>query len=260
MLCIDNPYTHPCFNLAAEEYLFKSVNESVLMIWQNDPVVVIGKHQEAGREINGPLAAGRGIRLVRRLTGGGAVYHDRGNLNLTLIGNRYVASESRLVETMRDFLRLVDVEAWVDERKNIRIGSRKVSGSAQGVYKDRWLHHATLLFSSDLETLQAVLDPGDSPGREPSGRPRIAVESVRSPVANVSEYVRRDITLPVFRRRLFDYVAGCFPHPRPYIFTPRDLSAIRYLKENKYDTRLWNYRMTEPAAGHRNILLYPVVL
>lgn len=240
MLCIDNPYTHPYFNLAAEEYLFKTVKESVLMLWQNDPAVVIGKHQDAAREINSRLAARRGIRLVRRLTGGGAVYHDRGNFNLSLIGDRYMTGDDRLLVTLRDFLRSLGVEAWMDERKNIRVGSRKVSGSAQGVYKDRWLCHATLLFSSDLETLQAVLEPD---GEVPSDGNTVSVPSVKSPVANLCDYLPLSLTAAHFRRRLFHYLSGSFPHPRPYIFTPADLSAIRYLRENKYETRVWNYRV-----------------
>lgn len=240
MLCIDNPYTHPYFNLAAEEYLFKTVKESVLMLWQNDPAVVIGKHQDAAREINSRLAARRGIRLVRRLTGGGAVYHDRGNFNLSLIGDRYMTGDDRLLVTLRDFLRSLGVEAWMDERKNIRVGSRKVSGSAQGVYKDRWLCHATLLFSSDLETLQAVLEPD---GEVPSDGNTVSVPSVKSPVANLCDYLPLSLTAAHFRRRLFLYLSGSFPSRRPYIFTPADLSAICYLKENKYETRVWNYRV-----------------
>lgn len=248
MLCIDNPYTHPYFNLAAEEYLFKTVKENVLMLWQNNPTVVIGKHQDAAQEINARLAARQGIRLVRRLTGGGAVYHDRGNFNLSLIGDRYLTGNDRLLVTLRDFLRSLGVEAWMDERKNIRVGSRKVSGSAQGVYKDRWLCHATLLFSSDLETLQAVLEPD---GEIPSDGNAVSVSSVKSPVANLCDYLPPAVTFAYFRRSLFHYLSGSFPNPHPYIFTPADLSAIRRLKEDKYETRVWNYRV----GGNKSLLV-----
>lgn len=238
MWCIDNPYTDPGFNLAAEEYLFKSVSLPVCMVWQNEPCVVIGKHQDAAREVNLPLAGRRRIRVVRRITGGGAVYHDEGNLNLTLIGPRELVMPATLPERMRDFLLALGLDARVDDRKNVRIGRFKVSGSAQGVYKDRWLFHATLLFSTDLHCLDAVLRAGEGAYPASGG---FAVESVRSAVANVSAYLPQYVSFPGFRRRLRDYVFDAFPTRTLYRFTPADLAAIGRLKDAKYDSVTWNY-------------------
>lgn len=238
MWCIDNPYTDPAFNLAAEEYLFKSVSLPVCMVWQNEPCVVIGKHQDAAREVNLPLAGRRHIRVVRRITGGGAVYHDEGNLNLTLIGPRELVMPATLPERLRDFLLSLGLDARVDERKNVCIGRFKVSGSAQGVYKDRWLFHATLLFSADLRFLDAVLRAGNDAC---SASGAFAVESVRSAVANVSAYLPQYISFPGFRRRLRDYVFDAFPTRIPYRFTPADLAAVGRLKAGKYDSVTWNY-------------------
>ncbi|WP_106831545.1 lipoate--protein ligase family protein [Parabacteroides pacaensis] len=241
MIHIDNPYTDPYFNLAAEEYLFHTSNENIFMLWQNDPVVVIGKHQDAAKEINKPLAKEKNIRLVRRLTGGGAVYQDQGNFNLTLIGNRHTVANDKLLKAIRNFLHSLQISAWIDERKNICINRFKISGSAQGVYKDRWLYHATLLFSSDLAILQSILQP-DNPFATISQL--ICVESVKSPVTNIRDYLPDYISIYQFKQRLMEYMISFFPFSQSYIFTPKDLAAIYYLKENKYATNLWNYRIS----------------
>lgn len=244
MLCIENPYTDPYFNLAAEEYFFKSSAENVFMLWQNAPCVVIGKHQDVAKEVNYPLARKKQIRLARRLTGGGAVYHDGGNFNLSLIGERGMVCAAQLTEMLCNFLLSLGIAAHADGRKNIRIGGFKVSGSAQSVYKNRWLFHATLLFSSDLETLAAVLQPA------PEVRPApgvVSVDSERSPVANVSEYLPGYITYSAFRTRLWEYVFSSFFQPVRAIFTPKDIAAITWLKENKYRTDLWTYRIASAA-------------
>ena len=195
MIYIDNPYTNPYFNLAAEEYLFHTFKENIFMLWQNDSAVVIGKHQDAAKEINGQVAKARNIRLVRRLTGGGAVYQDKGNFNLTLIGSRYTIANDKLLKAIRNFLHSLQVSAWIDERKNICINRFKISGSAQGVYKDRWLYHATLLFSSNLEILQSILQPSKS--FSTVGQ-LISVDSVKSPVANICEYLPDYIAINQF--------------------------------------------------------------
>lgn len=256
MWCIDNPYTDPAFNLAAEEYLFKSVALPVCMVWQNEPCVVIGKHQDTAREVNLRLAERRHIRVVRRITGGGAVYHDAGNLNLTLIGTRELVMPATLPGRMRDFLLSLGLDARVDERKNVCIGRFKVSGSAQGVYKDRWLFHATLLFSTDLHCLDAVLRAGED-AYPASGA--FAVESVRSAVANVGAYLPQYISFAGFRCRLRDYVFDAFPTRTPYRFTPRDLAAIGRLKAGKYDSVTWNYgSASRPALPAESRCAAPV--
>lgn len=245
MICIDNPYTDPYFNLAAEEYLFRDCMETVFMLWRNRPSVVIGKHQDARREFDSKLAAARGIKLVRRLTGGGAVYHDLGNFNLTFIGDCRSVLADRLTESLAAFLRSLGLPVSADDRRNLWIDGKKISGSAQGIRKDRCIHHATLLFSSDLALLTAVLRGDD----DASGCERpFSVASVKSPVANLCDYLPPALAPCDFRRRLFAFGSTQPMQGHPYLFTPHDLAAIGYLKANKYATRLWNYRVqTEPC-------------
>lgn len=241
MICIDNPYTDPFFNLAAEEYLFLERRETVFMLWRNRPVVVIGKHQDARREIDGALAAARGIGLVRRITGGGAVYHDLGNFNLTFIGDCRLVRADRLTESLAAFLRSLGLPVSADDRRNLWIDGKKISGSAQGIRKDRCIHHATLLFCSDLAVLTAVLCGDDS---APAGEYPFSVASVKSSVANLIDYLPPSLPPCEFRSRLFAFGSSQSVQVEPYLFTPRDLAAIGHLKKNKYATRLWNYRVT----------------
>lgn len=239
MWCIDNPYTNPCFNLAAEEYFFKYKKENVFILWQNRPVVVIGKHQNVYREVNREIAQANHIRIIRRITGGGAVYQDMGNFNFTFIGDYRMIKTDELTCAIRDFLRSIGVPAEADKRKNILIDGLKVSGSAQGIYKERSLHHGTLLFASDLSLLTSVLK-GNT---EYDGMDGFSVSSVKSPVANISTYLSPSFTINQFRKQFFSYCSSLFPSSSSYIFTPEDLAAITYLKENKYATYIWNYRV-----------------
>jgi len=153
MLCIHNTHTDAWFNLAAEEYLLKNFSEDIFMLWQNEPAVVIGKYQNIRAETDIEYARQKRIRLARRYSGGGAVYHDMGNLNLTFIENSNQIRSSVFTESIIRFLEHYGLHARSDERQGLTIDGLKISGSAQAIHKQRMLHHATLLFSTDLEIL-----------------------------------------------------------------------------------------------------------
>ena len=173
--------TDPYYNLAVEEYLFRHATEDVFMLWQNEPCVVIGKNQNAYAEINMDVARRDGIAVVRRITGGGAVYHDDGNVNYTFIAASGNASLdfSRFCAPIIDALCEVGVTAALSGRNDLTVDGKKISGNAQHSANGKTLHHGTLLFDSDLEKLSSVLHVDEEKLRAKS------IRSVRSRVINL---------------------------------------------------------------------------
>lgn len=141
--------TDPFFNLSAEEYFLCEKDENFFLLWQNEPCIVIGRNQNAADEINGDYVRTRSLPVVRRMTGGGAVYHDTGNLNFSFIINGE-ADRVELCRPVIDVLRSIGVVAEISGRNDILVGGRKVSGTAMCSRGGRSLFHGTLLISADL--------------------------------------------------------------------------------------------------------------
>ena len=226
MLCIHNTQTDPYFNLAAEEYLLKNFKENIFMLWQNEPSIVIGKHQDVWAEVNLKFVQDQQIKIARRFSGGGAVYHDPGNLNLTFIETGQIMQTDKYTIQIMNFLKTLGVHVEMDERKGLTIGGFKISGSAQSIHKNRYMHHATLLFSTDLDRLV---------------RRSTFVKSVRSPVTNISAHLPASISIQHFKKALLYYFTINNPGIQDYSFTQADLEAIYRLKEQKYATASWNF-------------------
>ncbi len=242
MRYIDNPYTDPCFNLAAEEYLLKQSKGAVCMVWQNEPCVVIGKHQSVWHEVNPEFIRRHQIRVVRRFSGGGAVYHDEGNINVTFLEDRHFAAGEKFTHLLLHFLHKAGVNAETDKRQNILINGLKVSGSAQCLHKGRAMHHATLLFSSNLANLTEALQPtAPEEVKASSAGHRQLVGSVKSDVTNICLYIPELVPVEAFRQNLSDYLQGeCAPTGITR-FDAVELQAIRALQIQKYNTPQWNY-------------------
>lgn len=239
MWCIDHPYTDPLFNLAVEDYLFNYGPESVFMLWRNTPAVIVGKHQDVRREVDIDYARRHAIPVIRRFSGGGAVYHDLGNLNLTLIGDYADPLLATFTGRLVGFLHACSLSARADMRQTIWVHDFKVSGCAQYIRKGRCLHHATLLYSTDLEVLSKVLDaPAKQNEGQPAGSP--SVKSVKSPVANVSSFLPVSLSIDTFRKNLFHYFFKDSGSSYPYSFTADDLNIIQRLKNEKYTAPRWN--------------------
>lgn len=239
MWCIDHPYTDPLFNLAVEDYFFNYGPERVFMLWRNTPAVIIGKHQEVQREVDIEYARRHAIPVVRRFSGGGAVYQDLGNLNLTMIGDYSDPLLTGFTRRLVGFLHTCCLPARADTRQTIWIRDFKVSGCAQYIRKGRCLHHATLLYSTDLDVLCNVLDaPAHQYEDQPAGSP--SVKSVKSPVANVSSILPFSSSIEAFRKDLSDYFCKNSDLCRPYSFTAGDLNIIQRLKKEKYTAPRWN--------------------
>lgn len=234
MRCIDLPCTDIYFNLAAEEYLLKQCTDDVFMLWQDAAAVVIGKHQRWCAEVDAAFALARGIPVARRLSGGGAVYHDAGNLNLTFIETTRLARFERYAQRTLSFLSSLGIAARADDRLGLYIGGLKVSGSAQCVHRGRILYHCTLLFDTDLVTLNRVLNAPLSASPDAG----YGVPSVRSEVANIKDYLPEPLATAEFRQEAFRYFAkGSASQP----FDEAETEAICLLRAGKYGKGEWIY-------------------
>jgi len=238
MLIIDNSSTDPWFNLAAEEYLFREFKADIFMVYINARSVIIGKHQNPLGELNARFLEENNIPLIRRISGGGTVYHDEGNVNYTLIRNTEDGKQvnfSEYTEPVISFLKKEGVDAYRGEKNEIRRGEYKVSGNAEHVFKDRVLHHGTLLFSADLDLMSRCLQQPDA---EISSR---AVKSNRSSVANLEEYMKGINTVDDLARKLLDHTRTVFTGSKSYALSEEDVENINDLKQNKFMSWEWNY-------------------
>ncbi|SHE99949.1 lipoate-protein ligase A [Bacteroides luti] len=241
MLCINNPYTDAWFNLAAEEYFLHSFQENVFMLWQNEPSVIIGKHQNVWAEVNMDFVRDHRIKVVRRYSGGGAVYHDAGNLNFTFIENSDNADFNKYLIQIQKFLREIGINAEADERRGLNIDGLKISGSAQCIHKKRVMYHATLLYSTDLLSLNAALTSLPTQQNDVTSPRLLYVKSVRSPVTNIKEYVPDNMQISNLKELIMNYFLKNETNNKIYIFSEKDLSAIKQLSRNKYSTSDWNF-------------------
>ena len=246
MFCIDNRCTDIYFNLAAEEYLLKQKRGNFFMLWQSEPSVVIGKHQSVAAEADKRFLDEKGITLARRFSGGGAVYHDRGNINLSFIETVKQPDFGYYLQQVVDFLEKVGISAYADQRLGIYVDERKISGSAQCIHKDRVMYHCTLLFSANLDVLHTVLK-GKSDELEPiPGLKNIrAVPSVPSEVVNLNCFLDVSVNIKRFIHLLFHYFLIEDEQNSIYHFSRKDLAAIELLKVEKYANEDWiHHRVT----------------
>lgn len=235
MICIQNDCTDPHFNLAAEEYVLTHFSEDVFMLWRNEPSIIIGKFQNTMAEINLDYVRDHNITVVRRMTGGGAVFHDLGNLNFTFVQNGTDGDFRSFTEPILGALHELGVNAEFQGRNDLAIEGRKISGNAECIHNHRMLHHGTLLFSVMMTSLADALKVN------PLKFVDKAVKSVRKRVTNISEYLPKPMTILEFRDALMDYVVKSDPQCTKYQFTEEDLPAIYKLKQEKYDTWEWNF-------------------
>lgn len=239
MLYIRNESTNPCFNLAMEEYLFNlDDNNNYVLLWQNEPTIVVGKYQNTAEEINSEYVKEKGIHVVRRITGGGAVYHDLGNLNYTFINKDTEKKEfdfKKFTMPIVKALERLGVKAELSGRNDITIDGKKFSGNAQYVKQRKVLHHGTLLFNSKMEELTKALKVSEDKFQSKG------IKSVRSRVTNISDYLSGDISVSEFKELLLNYM---FDEDADLIegrLSDADLNEIDSLMKNKYMNWDWNY-------------------
>lgn len=227
------------WNLAVEQYVFEDLprDRMYFMLWQNKSAVIIGKFQNTQAEINAEYVKEKHIQVVRRLSGGGAVYHDLGNLNFSFIADAGAMEKldlrlfcSPVIQTLQS----LGVPAELNGRNDMTVDGKKFSGNSQYKKQGRILHHGTILFESDLEAVERALRP-DAQKLQSKG-----VASVRSRVTNLRAYLPPELGVSNFRALLLNQVLRDNPGIE-YQLTEKDLRAIGEIKAQRYSRWDWNY-------------------
>ncbi|MGL4548399.1 lipoate--protein ligase [Eubacterium aggregans] len=239
MRYIDSPMTDPTWNLALEEYVFDHLpkDEDYFMLWQNDNTVVVGKYQNTDAEIDAQAVAEQKVTVVRRLSGGGAVFHDMGNLNFTFITDANTVSDFDFLHFTKPVLGTLarfGITAEFNGRNDLTINGYKFSGNAQYTRDGRVMHHGTLLFSSDLSRVQSIL------AFKPEKYKQKGVKSVRSRVGNISDALTAPLSLDEFKIALLEEVFS-EGDVQTYTLTDSDRRAIANIQAERYATWEWNY-------------------
>ena len=237
MYCIHLKNIDPHFCLAAEEYLLKNTKDEIFMLWQSENAIVVGKHQNLLAEINYPFVLKNKIALCRRISGGGTVFHDAGNVNFTYIKNVKSPAEisfKMFTAPVVEALAWLGITATTSGRNDLLIAGLKISGNAEHVYKNRVLHHGTLLFDSDLKELgQSIkVTPGKYLGK--------AVQSNRSQVANISQFLKKPMKTGEFVQFLLDFQLKN-SESKLYSLSEYDITETEKLATDKFRTWEWNF-------------------
>jgi lipoate---protein ligase len=228
----------PFFNLALEEVLLKNTREEYLILGINDPSVIIGKHQAAHREVNTKYVTENRIPVIRRISGGGTVFHDQGNLNFTFIKN---CEEGKQVDfrlytrPVIEFLVSMGINARFEGKNDIKVDGLKISGNAEHVHRNRVLHHGTLLFSSSLDMLK------NSIRTDKSSYITKGVDSNPASVINLSDKLKIFSNIGEFRDEMINYFSATIPELGLYKLSHKETEEAISLAETKYKTWEWNF-------------------
>ncbi len=240
MIYIVNKSNKPDYNIALEEYCFKKLlhHDKIFILWINEPSIIIGKHQNAFEEVNSEYVKDNGINVVRRISGGGAVYHDLNNLNYTIISNEekgadfdFKSFSKPVIDTLKD----LGVVAEFSGRNDILIDKKKICGNAQAYIKGRIMHHGCLLFDTELSVLSKALEISKDLISSNS------TKSVRSAVDNILPNLPNKISINEFSERLLTRMLKEFPQMKEYRFTESELVEIEALRQSKFGTWEWNW-------------------
>ena len=231
----------PAFNLAAEEYLFSRTNDDFLLLYVNAPSVVIGSNQAVVNEVDMDFCIDKGIRIIRRMSGGGAVYHDFGNMNYTFIREKTDrALSSDFLIPVVDVLVSLHVPAEIGKRKDLWLNGFKISGTAAHISRGRQLHHGTLLYDAEIGFLQKALSP------EKRDLVQKATASVPSPVKNIRDFLIDKNGSAPYKDDFFDLFAlkmlSYYRLSSLTTLTDDDIAAVTALQQEKYTRREWNYK------------------
>jgi lipoate-protein ligase A len=235
---IINNNIEPYFNLALEEYLLKETDRNYFMLWRNEPCVVVGRNQDTIAEINFSYIKAHDIKVIRRLSGGGAVFHDSGNFNFTFItnnteGNLY--NFSKFTTPIIEVLNTLGIMAKLSKRNDLvmAITGHKFSGNAQCTYKGRLLHHGTILFNVDIDVMTVSLTVS-------CNNPNKGVRSVSSCVTNIHDHLPQRLTAKEFEVMIRNHIISKQNYTA-YHLTSVDIATVIQLVTNKYSTWAWNY-------------------
>lgn len=259
MLFIDNQgITDASVNLAIEEYALRHLpleDDSYLLFYINAPSIIIGKHQNTIEEINQEYVKEKGIQVVRRLSGGGAVYHDLGNLNFSFItkdDGESFHNFRKFTEPVVKALQSLGVNAELSGRNDLQVGEQKISGNAQFATRGRMFSHGTLMFNLNLDDVQASLHANPEKFKSKS------TKSVRSRVANILSFMDKDMTIEEFRSELLRHIFGMEPKDVPqYKLQEEDWKKIHEISRERYKNWDWNYGLS-PESNVKHAKKFPV--
>ena len=245
MRYLKNPSTNPYYNMAFDEYCLESlpIDEPVFFLWQNRPAVIVGYNQEVNTEVNLNYLKEKGIDLVRRVTGGGAVYHDLENLNYTIVGRSEDLERDypEYAALMMKALQALGVPATLSGRNDILVEGKKVSGFAKRVCKNRLMVHGTLMYNVDVDVLTHVLNPSKTKLQSKG------IASVRSRVTNLCNYLPKLSDIQAFKNRLEEILSNNYSDAE-YKLSEADLAHIQQLTDEKFATWEWNYGRSPKAT------------
>lgn len=253
MRIISSSNTDVYFHLAAEAFLLEHSNEDVALIWQSHNAVVCGKHQVALKEVNYPYCRSNNIHIARRISGGGTVFHDAGNICFSFIKSytdRQHAVDFRgHTQTLVDFLQSLGVPATHSGRNDLIANGLKISGNAEHLNQRRQkvLHHGTLLFSSDLENL------GHAIRGHVANYSHHGVESVRSKVANITSFLQQPMPLDAFKSGISAHLNRTVPNSRIDVFSSEELAAIHHLRQERFIQEGWIFGYGPKYAFAREV-------
>jgi len=245
MRYLKNPQTNPHYNMAFDEYCLESlpIDEPVFYLWQNRPSVIVGFNQEVNTEVNLEYLNQQGITLARRVTGGGAVFHDLGNLNYTIVGRSEDLERDypEYASLMMKALQALGIPATLSGRNDILVEGKKISGFAKRVCRNRLMVHGTLMFHVDVDVLTKVLNPSNNKLQSKG------IASVRSRVANLCDYLPEITDIQTFKNRL-EAILSNNHSDTEYQLSEKDLAKIQCLATQKFATWEWNYGHSPKAT------------
>lgn len=238
MIFVKNDNTNPYINHAIEEYMLKNFEEDCFMLWRNERCILIGKNQNTLSEINMNYVKEHNLPVVRRMSGGGAIFNDLGNLHFTFIANN---SENRFADFSKftypiiNALKKIGINADLSGRNDLTIDGKKFSGNAQYNYKNKILHHGSILFSANMSDLTLALKVKDIKFQDKS------VKSVGSRVTNISEHLKTLMSLDEFKEFLTNSIISEQQEVKIYELTEEDWIHVKKISDEKYSTWEWNY-------------------
>jgi len=238
MIFVKHSNIDPYKNHAIEEFLMNKFNEGCFMLWKNEKCILIGRNQNAYSEINMAYVKEHNISIVRRITGGGAVFNDEGNFNFTFIschtGGDF-ANFKKFTAPIISALKKLGIQVELSGRNDLTVEGKKISGNAQCKYRNKILHHGTLLFSSNRSDMASALRVKDM---KLNSR---GIKSVKSRVVNISDSLKYPMDIEEFREYLFNEVLRNTENTKTYHITEEDLLEIDRISEEKYATWQWNF-------------------
>lgn len=238
MLFLKSKTNNPYFNIATEEYLLKNFNHDLFFLYINEPSIIIGKHQNTMAEINVPYTFENRLKVVRRLSGGGTVFHDSGNLNYCFIQKGkegFLVDFKKYTQPILNTLQKIGINAYLRGKSDLVINNLKFSGNAEHVYRKKILHHGTLLFNSELNKLNEAIKCDWTKFDDK------AVRSNRSTVTNISSHLSSPLSINEFQVKIFEEVETNNVDFEEYFLTEKDNHEIEKLIREKYNTWEWNF-------------------